>query len=358
MTLRTVVAAIALWPVASHAQAADTVEVRVEPPRVCIAERTPAYLNFDLGIVNASGRDLRISQVRGLVLDADGRAVERRVLWSQALAQRGDTAPDGRETLVFNPFHFAARIDARTVLRYEIDFADAGAGTRSVLVHPVACPTRTPLLFPYAGRSAILDGHDALSHHRLWNFAHPRLKAFGVVANTQRYALDIVAVDARGAMFRGDGKHNEDWFAWGHPVRAPAAGKVVAMHDGQPDNDVIGAENRWIDRDFEKNESSSDGNFVLIDHGGGEMSLLAHLRNGSVRVHEGDRVMSGDIVAEAGNSGSSLGPHTHYELRDGPGVRGVHVKPAHFRGVRIEATGEASGREGIVVDSGDVVVAK
>jgi hypothetical protein len=358
MRLGRLLAAIALSAAGVHAEPPRALEVRVEPERVCLDARKPAYLNFDLGIVNATGRSLKISQVRGLVLDSTGSVVERRILWSQALAQRGDTVPDGRETLVFNPFHFAARIDPRTVLRYEIDFDDASVGTRSVLVRPRACPTRTRLIFPYAGRSAILDGHDALAHHRLWDFAHPRLKAFGVVANTQRFALDIVAVDEKGLMFRGDGKRNEDWFAWGHPVRAPAAGRVVAMHDGQPDNDVIGDENRWTDRDFEKNETSSDGNFIVIDHGGGEMSLLAHLRNGSVKVRAGDTVRSGEVVAQAGNSGSSLGPHTHYELRDAPGVRGVHPKPARFRDVRIVGTGEMAGPEGIVIDTGDIVVAE
>jgi len=274
------------------------------------------------------------------------------------LRQRGEIVDGGRDTLVFNPFLFATQLNPSLVLRYELEFADAAAATAVVLVRPRLCPTRARLVFPYAGRSAILDGHDALSHHRLWNFAHPKLKAFGVVDNTQRYALDIVAVDDQGAMFRGDGKRNQDWFSWGHPVRAPGDGRVIATHDGQPDNDVVGDENRWTDRDFTKNEASSDGNYVLIDHGQGEMSLLAHLREASVKVHKGDLVHAGDVVAEAGNSGSSLGPHTHYELRDGWGLKGVHARPAYFRDVRIAGTGEVAGASGLLIDTGDVIVAR
>jgi len=250
------------------------------------------------------------------------------------------------------------RFSAQDVAPLIAYLADPLPTTAVVLVRPRLCPTRARLVFPYAGRSAILDGHDALSHHRLWNFAHPKLKAFGVVDNTQRYALDIVAVDDQGAMFRGDGKRNRDWFSWGHPVRAPAEGRVIATHDGQPDNDVVGDENRWTDRDFTKDEASSDGNYVLIDHGEGEMSLLAHLREGSVKVHKGDLVHAGDVVAEAGNSGSSLGPHTHYELRDGWGLKGVHARPAYFRDVRIAGTGEVAGPGGLLIDTGDVIVAR
>jgi hypothetical protein len=337
---------------------AAAVEAHVTPERVCLDARTPSYLNFDLVVSNRSGKPVKIAQLRGLVLDAKGAVIERRILWSAALEQRGALLGETGDTLVFNPFLFATKLNASLVLRYELEFADAAAPTAVVLVRPRLCPTRARLIFPYAGRSAILDGHDALSHHRLWNFAHPQLKAFGVVDNTQRYALDIVAVDEQGAMYRGDGKRNEDWFSWRQAVRAPADGRVVATHDGQPDNDVVGDENRWTDRDFRKNETSADGNYVLVDHGGGEMSLLAHLHEGSVKVRKGDTVKSGDVVAEAGNSGSSLGPHTHYELRDGSGMKGVHARPAYFRDVRILGTGEVAGGEGLLIDTGDVIVAE
>jgi murein DD-endopeptidase MepM/ murein hydrolase activator NlpD len=103
---------------------------------------------------------------------------------------------------------------------------------------------------------------------------------------------------------------------------------------------------------------SSYGNYVLIDHGDGELSLVAHLHQGSVRVKPGDHVRTGDVVAEAGNSGSSLGPHVHYELRTGWGVRGIHSLPPYFHDLTLVPTGERAGTAGIPINTGDVVIAK
>ena len=44
----------------------------------------------------------------------------------------------------------------------------------------------------------------------------------------------------------------------------------------------------------------SDGNYVLIDHGGGEMSCASHLKRGSARVKKGDRVQAGQVIAQIG----------------------------------------------------------
>lgn len=51
------------------------------------------------------------------------------------------------------------------------------------------------------------------------------------------------------------------------------------------------------------------GNVVKIDHGGGYMSLYAHLT--SSRVLAGQTVDQGDIIAFSGNTGTSSGPHLH-----------------------------------------------
>ncbi|MGZ8887606.1 MAG: M23 family metallopeptidase [Nitrososphaeraceae archaeon] len=51
------------------------------------------------------------------------------------------------------------------------------------------------------------------------------------------------------------------------------------------------------------------GNIVKIDHGGGYVSLYAHLT--SSRVSNGQTVEQGDIIAFSGNTGTSSGPHLH-----------------------------------------------
>lgn len=55
------------------------------------------------------------------------------------------------------------------------------------------------------------------------------------------------------------------------------------------------------------------GNAVMIDHGGGLVSLYAH--NDSLNVYEGQYVTQGTCIAYAGSTGYSTGPHCHFEMR-------------------------------------------
>ena len=55
------------------------------------------------------------------------------------------------------------------------------------------------------------------------------------------------------------------------------------------------------------------GYAVMIDHGGGLVSLYAH--NQSLNVYEGQYVEKGTCIAYAGSTGYSTGPHCHFEMR-------------------------------------------
>jgi len=61
-----------------------------------------------------------------------------------------------------------------------------------------------------------------------------------------------------------------------------------------------------------------------IDHGYGIQTVHAHCSK--IFVQEGDRVKRGQLVAHVGNTGSSTGPHLHYEVR----VDGVPVNPMRY----------------------------
>jgi peptidase M23-like protein len=333
------------------------VDLAANPQRVCLPDRQPQYPNFDLIVKNGTGREIKIKELRATVLHR-GQAVESRLIWSQALdllgAQRAIAASS--EGLLFNPLVFNSLEPGRQ-LRYDVEFEGAAAPA-SMTVSPQPCPTRAQLVLPLTGRVLVLDGHDLFSHHRRFSYLHPSMKAFGVFDNPARFALDLVVVDAAARKFTGEGKHDEDWFGWGQPVRAPADGTVAAAFDGQPDNTIVGSENLWTDRSIRKNEMTIAGNYVLVDHGRGEYSLVQHLRSGSVRVRKGDRVRSGQVVAQVGNSGSSLMPHVHYELRSGWGLRGITSSPAHFRNLRVLGTGESGDAKGVALDTGDIVLAR
>ena len=73
-----------------------------------------------------------------------------------------------------------------------------------------------------------------------------------------------------------------------------------------------------------KGKNSTSGITVVIDHGNGYTTSYSHLQ--SVKVKRGRRVQRGDIIALSGNSGLSLAPHLHYEVRN----NGTRVDPIHY----------------------------
>ncbi len=63
------------------------------------------------------------------------------------------------------------------------------------------------------------------------------------------------------------------------------------------------------------NELKSYGNLVLIRHKDGWVSAYAH--NRSINVKRGEEIRRGQIIAEAGMTGSVTSPQVHFELRKG-----------------------------------------
>ncbi len=69
---------------------------------------------------------------------------------------------------------------------------------------------------------------------------------------------------------------------------------------------------------------TSSGQTVVISHGNGYETSYSHLSK--INVSKGQRVSRGDIIALTGNSGLSLAPHLHYEVR----YNGMRVNPIHY----------------------------
>ncbi len=70
----------------------------------------------------------------------------------------------------------------------------------------------------------------------------------------------------------------------------------------------------------------SYGEYVVINHHDGTMTLYAHMLSGSRKVDPGDTVVQGQILGTVGSTGNSTGTHLHFEVK----VNGRSVNPLPY----------------------------
>lgn len=194
---------------------------------------------------------------------------------------------------------------------------------------PLSAPERNSVALraPFRGRWLVFWGGDTREQNA--HLDHPN----------QTGAFDFLGVGPDGKTSRGEGRSNEDFYAFGREVLAPADGEVTDVVSGVRDN-APGSMNQY----------SALGNAVVIRHSGQEYSVLAHLKLHSARVKPGDKVRAGQVVGLCGNSGNSSEPHLHYHLQNTPVIQdGTGVK-AFFSGLKGK-TAPHSPAKGEILDA-------
>jgi murein DD-endopeptidase MepM/ murein hydrolase activator NlpD len=188
-----------------------------------------------------------------------------------------------------------------------------------------------------------------------WVAAHTpaeRAPSHGTDQLGQRFAYDFLRIDRgrrgwkfyRTPVFRSllTGVALEDCYGWSAPILAPFSGVVTTAQDGEPERNPV-----HIVRDlalviknaftFNPNGGATAlravlGKHVIVRKDHEEVyAFFAHARCGSVRVAAGQRVTTGQELAQVGHSGNSTAPHLHFHLMDAPDILHAGGLPCCFR---------------------------
>ena len=156
---------------------------------------------------------------------------------------------------------------------------------RYTMGRPITQGDRLPLQppIPPRGRFRISQGFNGSYSHK---------------QEPSRHAVDIV-------MQVGEGVH------------AARDGLVVTVKD---DYHMGGVDRFFLDK----------ANYVRVLHDDDTFGVYAHILLGSAEVKEGDRVKAGDVLASAGTSGYSTGPHLHFVIQRNDGTR-IVSEPFRFQ---------------------------
>lgn len=301
-------------------------------PRWFTGSDGQAHLVYELSVLNAFPVDVTLAELA--VLDGGSRApvatfsgADLAAISSLLSMPATSTAtlPASASGMVWLDIPFANAGDLPATLTHRLTVSvPPGLPVPATITNETAPATvdpRPPVVLgaPLAGAQWAAVGSCCDGPHR--RSVQP---VNGKLYLAQRFAIDFNQLDAENRFSTGDPARNESYPTYAQPVYAVANATVVAAVDDYEDQ-VPG---QTVGITLE----NADGNYVVLDLGDGHYAFYAHLKPGSVLVQPGDSVTRGQQIGEAGNTGSSDGPHLHFHVMDGPSVLASDGLPYVFAG--------------------------
>ena len=115
-------------------------------------------------------------------------------------------------------------------------------------------------------------------------------------------------------------------------ARAPFSRAAISSTPSDPPSDPLDGTPTRLSAGTEVRDETTTGG-ALDAVALSELSMIAHMRAGSVRVALGDRVQQGDPLGLLGSSDDTVTPHVHYQLQDGPDWEFSDGLPVRFTNV-------------------------
>jgi Peptidase family M23 len=172
------------------------------------------------------------------------------------------------------------------------------------------------------------------------------LPANGTFVAPEIFAVDYIRV-VNGRFYAGDGMQNTDWFGYGAPIHAVAAGRVVSAVNDQPEVPPFTQHNPAV-----TTPSDFGGNGVVVEIRPGVFANYHHMQTGSVTVTAGERVRRGQKLGLLGNSGNTQGPHLHFGINTGRSTLSSNSLPFEIDRFRFEGTADAGPTLGEITVTG------
>jgi hypothetical protein len=135
----------------------------------------------------------------------------------------------------------------------------------------------------------------------------------GALYDSQRFAIDWMRLDEQGRIVHGNESDVHNYPDYGADVIAVANAKVVSVLNDL-DDQVPGR----LPEPSSITIETVDGNHIVLDLGGGRFAFYAHLQKNSIKVHPGDAVKKGAVLAKLGNTGNTSAPHLHFHIMNRP----------------------------------------